>query len=253
MRRRLYLMRHGAVDYVDERGRPVAPDRVPLTAEGRAQAEAARELLAGVELDRVIASGLPRTMETAELVAPGREIERWPDLREIMGAKLSSIPAGQLEEAFVRAFHGVVPNDKRFLGGETIGELFDRVLPAVDRLLADPAWDAALVVAHGAVNRAILSHALLGERTFLGRFEQAPGCLNVLDVGRQSPPDWIVRAVNIAPSDLAHGTTRLTQMEQYWREYVPRGASDGSANAERAGSLPPSRVVLDANPESGGA
>ena len=109
MRRRLYLMRHGAVDYVDERGRPVPPDRVPLTAEGRAQAEAARELLAGVELDRVIASGLPRTMETAELVAPGREIERWPDLREIMGAKLSSIPAGQLEEAFVRAFHGVVP------------------------------------------------------------------------------------------------------------------------------------------------
>ena len=151
MRRRLYLMRHGAVDYVDARGRPVAPDQVPLTAEGRAQAEAARELLAGVELDRVIASGLPRTVETAELVAPGREIERWPDLREIMGAKLSSIPAGQLEEAFVRAFHGVVPNDKRFLGGETIGELFDRVLPALERLAADGIWDTVLVVAHGAV------------------------------------------------------------------------------------------------------
>ena len=60
-------------------------------------------------------------------------------------------------------------------------------------------WDTALVVAHGAVNRAILSHALLGERLFLGRFEQAPGCLNVLDVGSESPPEWIVRAVNVAP------------------------------------------------------
>jgi hypothetical protein len=49
-------------------------------------------------------------------------------------------------------------------------------------LLATTAWDTALVVAHGAVNRAILSYALTGERMFLGRFEQAPGCLNVLDV-----------------------------------------------------------------------
>ena len=253
LRRRLYLLRHGAVAYFDDDGRPVAPDDVPLTAEGREQAEATRALLDGVELDRVIASGLPRTMETAALVAPGRDVEIWPELREIAGDRFSSIPPEELEEAFVHAFRGIVPNEKRFLGGETIGELFDRLLPALERLVADDGWDTALVVAHGAVNRAILSYALTGERLFLGRFEQAPGCLNVLDVGRQSPPDWIVRAVNIAPSDLAHGTTRLTQMEQYWREYVPRGASDGSANAERAGSLPPSRVVLDANPESGGA
>ena len=246
-------MRHGAVAYFDRDGRPVDPDAVPLTAEGRRQAAAAAALLEGVSLDRVVSSDLVRAVETAALVAPTHDVDAWTELREIAGDRFSAIPPDELEREFVGALHGIVPNEKRFLGGETIGELFDRVLPAVDRLLADPAWDAALVVAHGAVNRAILSHALLGERTFLGRFEQAPGCLNVLDVGRQSPPDWIVRAVNIAPSDLAHGTTRLTQMEQYWREYVPRGASDGSANAERAGSLPPSRVVLDANPESGGA
>ena len=62
----------------------------------------------------------------------------------------------------MHAFRGVVPNDKRFLGGETIGELFDRVLPALDRLLADETWDTVLLVLHGAVNRAILSHALTG-------------------------------------------------------------------------------------------
>jgi broad specificity phosphatase PhoE len=207
-------MRHGAVAYFED-GRPLAPDDVPLTADGREQAEATRALLEGVRLDRVIATGLPRTMETAALVAPGREIESWPELREIMGAKLSSIPPGELEEAFVHAFRGVVPNEKRFLGGETIGQLFDRVLPAVTRLVDDTGWDTALVVAHGAVNRAILSFALTGERTFLGRFEQAPGCLNVLDVG----DEWVVRAVNVAASDLVHRSTRLTQMEQYWAEY----------------------------------
>ncbi len=207
-------MRHGAVAYFED-GRPLAPDDVPLTAEGREQAEATRALLEGMRLDRVIATGLPRTMETAALVAPGREIESWPELREIMGAKLSSIPPGELEEAFVHAFRGVVPNEKRFLGGETIGQLFDRVLPAVTRLVDDTSWDTALVVAHGAVNRAILSFALTGERMFLGRFEQAPGCLNVLDVG----DEWVVRAVNVAASDLVHRSTRLTQMEQYWAQY----------------------------------
>ena len=161
------------------------PDDVPLTGEGREQALAARTLLEDVRLDRVIASGLPRTTETASLVAPEHEIELWPDLREITGSKLSSIPADELEEAFVHAFRGVVPNEKRFLGGETIGELFDRVVPALERLVADDGWDTALVVAHGAVNRAILSYVLTGERMFLGRFEQAPGCLNVLDVGER--------------------------------------------------------------------
>lgn len=211
-------MRHGAVAYFDDEGRPVAPDDVPLTAEGREQAEATRALLDSVELDRVIASGLPRTSETAALVAPGRDVETWPELREIAGDRFSAIPPEELEEAFVHAFHGIVPNDKRFLGGETIGELFDRVLPAIGRLVTDDGWDTALVVAHGAVNRAILSYALTGERLFLGRFEQAPGCLNVLDV---DDSDWVVRAVNIAATDLVHRSTRLTQMEQYWAEYRP--------------------------------
>lgn len=215
MRRRLYLMRHGAVSYFDDDGRPVPPDDVALTEEGRRQAAAAAELLEPVVFDRVVTSGLPRTVETAGIVAPGAELEEWPELQEIKGERLSSIPPDRLEEAFVHAFRGVVPNEKRFLGGETIGSLFDRVLPAVERLRADDSWDTVLAVLHGAVNRAILSYALTGERMFLGHFEQAPGCINVLDVGG----DWIVRAVNVAPTDPVHASTRLTTMEHYWHQY----------------------------------
>ena len=215
MRRRLYLMRHGAVSYFEPDGRPVDPDTTPLNEEGRAQAEAARALLEPVRFDRVLASGLPRAVETAHIVAPGTTPEQWPELRELRGERLSGIPPEELESEFVQAFRGVVPNDKRFLGGETVGELFERVLPALDRLLADPRWDTALAVLHGGVNRAILSYALTGERMFLGHFEQATGCVNVLDVG----DEWIVRAVNIAPLDLLHASTRLTTMEGYWAEY----------------------------------
>lgn len=213
-------MRHGAVSYFAVDGRPSDPEKVSLTDEGRAQADAARTLLEPVTFDRVLTSGLPRAAETAEIVAGSHkgEIEEWPELRELRGERLSSIPEDELEAEFVHAFRGVVPLDKRFLGGETIGALFDRVLPSLERLLGDPGWDVALAVLHGGVNRAILSYALTGERMFLGHFEQAPGCVNVVDVGEEWPGNAIVRAVNVAPLDLLHSTTRLTTMEGYWEE-----------------------------------
>jgi probable phosphoglycerate mutase len=68
------------------------------------------------------------------------------------------------------------------------------------------------------VNRAILSYALTGERMFLGHFEQAAGCVNVLDVGDAWPENAVVRAVNVAPLDLLHASTRMTTMEGYWAE-----------------------------------
>ena len=216
MRRRLYVMRHGAVSYFGPDGRPVPPDDVSLNEEGRAQAHAAAEALEEAVFDRVLASDLPRAVETARIVAPESTVEEWPELREIRGGRLGAIPEAELERAFVHAFRGVVPDESRFLGGESIGELWDRVLPALDRLLADE-WDTALAVLHGGVNRAILSWALTGQRLFLGAFEQAAGCVNVLDVGEE----WVVRAVNIAPLDLVHAASRLTQMEQYWREFRP--------------------------------
>lgn len=216
-RRRIYLMRHAQVAYFED-GRPLRPDTVPLTDEGREQAEAAAALLEGVSFDRVVTSGLPRTLETARIVAPSLEPESWPDLREIEAGRLTDIPDDEIEQAFVSVWRDIVPEDVRFLGGETIASLLDRVLASLDRLLADPDWDIVLAVLHGGVNRAILSYALTGGRTFLGNFEQSPGCINVLDVG----DDWVVRAVGIAPTDLAHRSGRLRTMEELWAEFRPR-------------------------------
>ena len=220
MRRRLYLMRHAEVSYFGGDGAPVDPREVPLNEEGVGQARAVARALDGIELDRVFCSGLPRTVETASIVAPGVEPESWPELREIQGGRLSEIPTDALHHEFVHAFRGVIPNDARFLRGESIGELFDRVLPAVDTIVAADDWNTALAVLHGGVNRAILSYALTGERMFLGHFEQAPACVNVLDLGEGG--EWIVRAVNVAPYDLLHASHRQTTMERYWDQYEAR-------------------------------
>jgi broad specificity phosphatase PhoE len=209
-------MRHARVVYFED-GRPVQPETVPLTEEGREQARAAAAVLEGIRFNRVITSGLPRTLETARIVAPDSDPESWPELREIEPGLLGDIPEDELERAFVEAWRDVVPEETKFLGGETIGALLDRVLPALDRLLADPDWDIVLAVLHGGVNRAIISYALTGGRAMFGNLEQSPACINVLDVGE----DWIVRAVNATPADLAHRGGRLRTMEELWEEFRP--------------------------------
>jgi broad specificity phosphatase PhoE len=223
MRRRLYLLRHADVAYFDDDGRPRRPAEASLTPAGEAQARAARDALADVAFDRVVTSSLARTVETARIVS-GLEPEPWPDLDELRSGSLEAIPDEEIEAAFVGAFHGVVPEEARFLGGESVGELFDRALPALDRLLADD-WETLLAVLHGGVNRAILSYALTGGRTFLGPLEQAPGCINVLDVGG----DWIVRAVGWTPYDPAHLRKRTTTMEDLYAQYAPYRRARGKA------------------------
>ena len=224
-RRRIFLMRHGSVTYFDESGKPFLPESVPLNETGRMQSAAAGVTFAqlGLTFDRVITSGLPRTVETATRVLAETkqaiEIEVWPELEEIRGGRLSAIPDETLRDAFVGAFEGMVAEHRRFLGGESIGELLDRVLPALDRLRADATWETVLLVLHGGVNRAIVSHALTGQRYFLGNLSQAPGCINALDVGTVRE-DWVVRMTNYAPSDLLQPNERETTMEVLYAQYL---------------------------------
>ena len=207
-------MRHGRVAYFDQ-GRPLPHHDVPLTPDGREEVRTAAAVLDGIAFDRVITSGLPRTVETARIVAPDAELESWPELREIESGRLEDIPEDELERTFVEAWRDVVPEDAQFLGGESIGSLLDRVIPAVDRLVGETDWDVLLAVLHAGVNRAILSYALTGGRALLGNLEQSPACINVLDVG----DDWIVRAVNVTPADPAHLGSRLRTMEELWAEF----------------------------------
>jgi broad specificity phosphatase PhoE len=214
-RRRIYLMRHAEVRYFEG----VHPREVLLTEQGREQAAAAHAALEGIGFDRVITSGLPRTLETARIVAPSGELESNDALREIESGELRGVDPAAVQEMMTAAFRGVVPERSRFLGGESIGELFDRVLPELDALLADRSWDVVLLVLHGGVNRALLGRALTGGPAFLGAFEQAPGCINVLDVDGDGV--FVVRAVNHTPYDPAHReAARDTTMERLWREYL---------------------------------
>ena len=223
-RRRLLLMRHGAVEYFAPDGRPYLPTEVPLTELGIEQARAIGMVLASstVRIDRVITSDLIRTRSTAEHVraagAISAPVEHWPDFQEIRGGRLGAIPEAQLRDAFIAAFEGPMPLTTQFLSGETVGQLLDRVLPALQRVLDSNDWDTALLVLHGGVNRALLSWLLTGQRMFFGGFEQSPGCLNVIDVGGSTASN-LVRLLNYSPHDTLHTSTRLSTMEALLARY----------------------------------
>ena len=221
-------MRHGSVDYFRPDGSPVPPHTVPLNEAGRAQADAAGALFgaAGVRFDHVLVSGLARTVETAQrvLAAAGqdRAIARDARLEEIRSGRLDAIAPDQLRAAFTGVFSAADNVESlQFLGGETVGAMMDRCLPAFDELLADPCWTCALCVLHGGINRALLGHALTGGRTFLGRLEQSPACINVLDVGAGG--DIVVRGTNLAPTQWLHERERYTTMEKLLAQYLRVG------------------------------
>lgn len=233
-RRRIFLMRHGSVTYFDADGKPVLPEQVPLNELGRAQATAAGAAFAadGVRFDRVIVSGLPRTVETATrvLAQTGQDIslETWPELEEIRGGRLSTIADNALRRAFTGVFEGVVDPAQRFLGGESAGELMDRVHPALARLRAADDWDTVLLVLHGGVNCAIVSLALTGQRLFLGNLAQTAGCINALDVGADEH-DWVVRFLNYTPPLPLQVAARSTTMEELFAQYQRSRRKDRSS------------------------
>lgn len=229
-RRRIYLMRHGAVSYFPDSG-VADPDTVPLTEEGRSQAAAAGSALRGVPIDRVLTSGMLRAEETARIVLAGSgaanpEPESWPDLREFRPGNPDAVPDDEIYESFTLAFRGPgqPPRDASYLGGETVGAMLDRVNAAVDRLLADD-WSTALLVLHGGVNRAILSRAIIGRGTYLGHVEQTTCCVNVLDLDHgPGGTEWQVRAVNVTPYEPVHTGPRISTVERLAIEY--RGLRD---------------------------
>lgn len=219
-RRRIYLLRHGEVSYFDERGQPYPQDSVPLNPRGKAQANAAAEALREAPIDRIIHTGMPRTRETAEIVARYHpaSIQVCEALREITPGPFARAPQGPaFESYFTRAFSSGVTRDACFLSGETFGQFQDRVLPAFRDIVLSQGWKHLLLVAHGGTNRMILLHALQTGLESMSFMEQEAGCINVLDLHESDRV--LVRQMNFTPHSPLKADVWATTLEQIYLDH----------------------------------
>ena len=130
----------------------------PLTERGRAQAEALADALADVHFDRIVATPLSRSRDTAHAVARRRDmpVDVVPDLIEIdVGDRTGS----RFDE--VRG----LPEwrDDVFVGwpnGETLDAVLERAVRAVREIAHQTPEGTVLVIGHGGVTRILVSHYL---------------------------------------------------------------------------------------------
>jgi probable phosphoglycerate mutase len=222
-RRRVYLMRHAEVEYFDATGRPHPPQTVPLTELGRQQAQAAGATLADVPFDRAITSGLLRTEQTAQLILAAREVplESEPRLREIETGRMSDWAAVS-PEMVMRTVLGALPGDLRpesaFLAGETFASLAGRVEEAWTALLARSDWRTLLVVAHGVVNRMILTLLLGAPLGALGKLEQDACCVNLIEIDDAGTP--LVRLINYTADNPHKVGMNFSTLEGLYRQFL---------------------------------
>jgi phosphoserine phosphatase len=227
-RRRIYLMRHGHVDYfAPEVIRTRNTRDVVLTEQGRLEANAAARAFAALVFDRAICSGLPRTRETAEIVLAGLSnpppLEIESDLAEIHGGRAGVTSRAELVATMAFHFARAADEGSTMLeGGEAFAAAQARAIAVVTRLLAEPGWGQILIVAHEGINRLVLSWAAGAKLSATHAFEQDTGCINVVDFdmvpcedGRPGPEiaRALIKAVNLTPYNYVKHGMNLTSLE----------------------------------------
>lgn len=172
---RLVLVRHGEANAAVERVVGGHRGCTGLSTLGRSQAMSLRDRLeaAGVEVDAIVASVLPRAVETGEIVAAGlgydgSVIEQRCELCEIHPGEADGLPWEVVEQRYEARPAGVPgPELPLSPGGETFSEFSARVMTALDHLVEDFRGQTVLVACHGGViTAATLGLLGLGFRWF---------------------------------------------------------------------------------------
>jgi broad specificity phosphatase PhoE len=206
--KRLYLMRHGKTYEPDLDAPMVSADDDPnleLTPDGRVGVERTAQAMAGLSLEAAWSSTFLRSRQTAGIVTQphGLDVHTRSELEE-----LRLYPEGGDLRATARAYVDVARTiESRGAAAVRIGvagqergldQIVDEAFGALHDCLRGPA-DRVLIVAHGGLNRLLLT-GLMGLP--LHRFisiDQDFGCVNVIEFVRRGRP-W-VRAINATTDD----------------------------------------------------
>ncbi|OGP57802.1 MAG: hypothetical protein A2162_07455 [Deltaproteobacteria bacterium RBG_13_52_11b] len=179
----IYLVRHGQTAWNKEeifRGR----SDVPLDETGRKQAERAGEYLKGIDVHAIYSSPLARARETALRIASSFSLEVQP-LPGIIDMSFGEWEGRSLAE--VRRTEGDLyrqwrerPHRVKFPGGESLEEVRDRAMAALEELIRRHSEKNLILVSHRVVNKVIVCGILGIDNSHFWQIGQDATAINLI-------------------------------------------------------------------------
>ncbi|CAN5135322.1 histidine phosphatase family protein [soil metagenome] len=184
----LLLLRHAVTEETGKRLIGTTPG-ISLSAQGGEQALRLAERLLPVRLDALYTSPLERCEQTAAAIATGRRVavRLLADLREVdygawTGRSLRQVARTTLWRAVQR-----YPGSARFPDGESLAEVQQRGVAALEEISRRHARGVVGVVTHGDVIRLALAHYAGVHIDLFQRLTVNPASVSAVGLGRGSP------------------------------------------------------------------
>ena len=160
---RLLLIRHGST-LDNEQQRYTGQADVPLSPLGESQVAILGQLLAHEPIDIIVTSDLQRARATGAAIAHYHQVPMYEDaaIREISLGAWEGLTFAELREREPEAYAGWQnePLNVRPPGGETIIQLRDRVVRALEFWYSHHMDDTVVWATHGGVIRVLLCQLL---------------------------------------------------------------------------------------------
>lgn len=184
----LLLIRHATTASTGQRLGGRTPTE--LDAKGRDQAAATAQRLAAVPLRAVYSSPLPRTMETAELVAGPHRLPVQPvdGLLEVEYGRWTDRPLKPLYRNKLWPVIQARPSLVRFPDGETIRAAQVRAVDAVEELIAKHRRSVIVTVTHADVIKAVVAFYLGQPLDLFQRLVVSPASITALALAPGAQP-----------------------------------------------------------------
>lgn len=183
MSKRIYLVRHGEIDYGIER-RYIGITDYPLSNKGIEQIQRMKSDFEKIKAEKIYCSPLLRCRQTAEILRDSNSVEL-----EIV-KELEEIHMGDWENKTMAAIKRNFPDLYKARGeqmgtfippeGESFEQLQRRVFPAFQRIVEETT-ECGIIIAHAGVNRVILSKLRNLPLEGVLNIEQAYGCVTELE------------------------------------------------------------------------
>lgn len=155
---KFFLARHGQSESNTQRTKPtsIVARETPLTEQGKEEARDLGNSLKNKNITKIISSSLPRSIETARIVAKEigfdvEDIEIWDDYREV---QIGDINAGKERPKGWSPLQEAV----EFGSGETLEQIESRTRSVFEKMKKAQSEGAILLVGHNSFNSCLRAH-----------------------------------------------------------------------------------------------